>query len=86
MRNACPLAAIAQAGSPLTQYRLEMRRQAMPDRHLENVGEHTQKKLPMLTWKRLANADRPGKTLLGLFFGTLIILAVIFSVAHLVRG
>jgi hypothetical protein len=50
-------------------------------RNFEDVGQHTQKRLPRISWRRLQNADRAGLAMLGLFFGTLIVLAAIIFVA-----
>jgi hypothetical protein len=60
-------------------------RSVASDPRLENVGQHTSKRLPNVSWRQLANTDVPGKTMLALFLGTLILLALLFCVAHLVR-
>jgi hypothetical protein len=58
-----------------------LRRKRKTDDHFENVGQHTQKRLPRISWRRLQNADRAGLAMLGLFFGTLIVLAAFIFVA-----
>ena len=58
-----------------------LRRKRKTDNHFEDVGQHTQKRLPRISWRRLQNADRAGLGMLGLFFGTLIVLAAFIFVA-----
>jgi hypothetical protein len=54
--------------------------------HFENVGQHTSKSLPKVSWRQLANTDAAGKMMLAVFLGTFILLAFLFCVAHLVRA
>jgi hypothetical protein len=56
------------------------------DPHFENVGQHTFKRLPTVSWRSLRNTDAPGKTILAVFVGTLILFAFLFCIAHLVRA
>jgi len=71
---------------PVQESRPEMRvRRVASDAHLENVGQNTLKRLPTVSWRSLANTDAPGKTILAVFVGTLILFTLLFCVAHMVR-
>jgi hypothetical protein len=53
---------------------------AKPDHDFQNVGEHTQKTLPRISWRRLANTGASGKMMIALFFGTLLLLALLIVI------
>jgi hypothetical protein len=54
-----------------------MARRDRTDQHFDYVGQFTQKRLPKLRWGRIARPGVSGKTILVVFFGTLVVLALI---------
>jgi hypothetical protein len=56
------------------------------DRHFDHVGQHTQKRLPKLSWRRLIRPGPSGKMMLAIFFGTLAVLTITNCLALMLRA
>ena len=63
-----------------------MARRDRNDPHFDHVGQHTQKRLPRLSWRRLTHPGESGKMMLVVFFGTLAVLALIMCAAFMLRA
>lgn len=58
----------------------------MPDSNFHDVGQHTSKRLPRLSWRRLSNMDTGGRTMVGLFVGTLAVLLLLILAGRLLSA
>jgi hypothetical protein len=54
-----------------------MSRHDRNDQHFDDVGQHTQKRLPKLSWQRIARPGVSVKVMLAVFFGTFAVLTLI---------
>ena len=56
------------------------------DHHFDHVGQHTQKQLPKLSWRRVTRPGPSGRVMLAVFFGTLAVLTITICLTLMMRA